>query len=65
MCLDRFAHTDDHASTDIAEFGFLAVVILEFVGFVIDPNNGLRGRFWFLFLHFNFLFVNEVDLEKQ
>lgn len=57
-------HTNYHASADITELWFLAVVVLELVGFVIDPDNSLN-RFWFLLLHLNFLLVYKVDLDTH
>lgn len=58
-------HTDDHASTDITELGFLAVVVLELVGFVVDPQSWVGRRFRFLLLHFHLLLIYEIDLETQ
>lgn len=55
------SRTDYHASADVAEFGLLAVVVLELVGFVVDADDGLL-RFWILLFHLNFLLINEVDL---
>ena len=57
-------HTDYHASADITELGFLAVMVFEFVGFVIDTDNGFF-RFWFFLLHFHLLLINEIDLDTQ
>lgn len=54
-------HTDYHASTDVTELWFLAVVVLEFVRFVINPDDRL-WRFWFFLLHFNFLLIYKIDL---
>lgn len=55
------SHTDYHASTDVTEFWFLAVVVLEFVRFVINLDNRLL-RFWFLLLHLNLLLIYKIDL---
>lgn len=57
-------HTDYHTSTDITELRLLAVVVLELVGFVIDPDNRW-WRFWFLLLHLNLLLIYEIDLDTQ
>lgn len=57
-------HTDYHASADITELRFLAVVVLELVGFVVDPDNRLH-RLWILLLHLNLLLIYEVDLDTQ
>lgn len=54
-------HTDYHASTDVTELWFLAVVVLEFVRFVINPDDRLC-RFCFLLLHFNLLLIYKIDL---
>lgn len=58
-------HTDYHSSTDVTKLGFLAVMVLEFVGFVIDPNYRLWRRLWFLLLHLHFLLVYKIDLQRQ
>lgn len=55
-------HTDYHSSTDVTEFGLLAVVVLELVGLVIDTEDRF-WRFWFLLLHLHFLFIYKVYLE--
>ncbi len=55
-------HTDYHASADVTELGFLAVVVLELVGFVVDPDNRLWS-FWFLLLHLHLFLIYEVDLD--
>lgn len=57
-------HTDYHAGANITELWFLAVVVLELMGFVVDPNNRL-WRFWFLLLHLHLLLIDEVDLDAQ
>lgn len=57
-------HTDYHASADVTELGFLAVVVLELVGFVVDQYNRW-WRFWFLLLHLNLLLIYEIDLDTQ
>lgn len=53
--------TDYHASADVTELWFLAVVVLEFVRLVIDPDDRLL-RFWFLLLHLNLLLIYKIDL---
>lgn len=63
--LTRFPiHTHYHASADVTELGFLAVVVLELVGFVVDTDNRL-WRFWFLLLHLNLFLIYEIDLRAQ
>lgn len=64
VLLQFFIHTDYHASADVTELWFLAVMVLELVGFVVDPDNRL-WRFWFLLLYLNLLLVYEVDLHQQ
>lgn len=59
--INPVTHTDYHASTDVTELWFLAVVVLEFVRFVINPDDRL-WRFWFLLLHFNLLLIYKIDL---
>lgn len=38
-------------------------MVLELVGFVINSNNRIRRRLWFLLLHLHLLVVYEIDLE--
>lgn len=59
--IDLITHTDYHASTDVTELWFLAVVVLEFVRFVINPDDRLL-RFWFLLFHLNLLLIYKIDL---
>lgn len=54
-------HTDYHASADVTELWFLAVVVLEFVRFVINPDDSFL-RFWFLLFHLNLLLIYKIDL---
>lgn len=59
--INLITHTDYHASADVTELWFLAVVVLEFVRFVINPDDRLL-RFWFLLLHLNLLLIYKIDL---
>lgn len=59
--INPIPHTDYHASTDVTELWFLAVVVLEFVRFVINPDDRLL-RFWFLLLHLNLFLIYKIHL---
>lgn len=64
MVSSFLSRTDDHSSTDVTELGLLAVVVLELVWFIVDPNDR-RWRLWFLLLDLHLLLVNEIDLKRD
>lgn len=64
LSTSRPTHTDYHTSADVTELGFLAVVVLELVGLVIDADNRVC-RFWVLLLHLHLLIVDEIDLKTK
>lgn len=59
--INPIIHTDYHASTDVTELWFLAVVVLKFVRFVINSDDRLL-RFWFLLFHLNLLLIYKIHL---
>lgn len=58
------SRTHDHARADVAEFGLLAVVVLELVRPVIDRLGWLHGGGLVLLLLLDLLVIDEVHLQR-
>lgn len=57
--------TDYHASADVTELWFLAVVVFELVRFVVDWLNGFWRRGLLSLLLLYLLIIDEIHLDTD